>query len=199
MNGVIRQLDIQARLVLPLEGRGLRRIGALAVALWTAATVLGLYAIHGGMRFNPIRLPFEGRIFAPLWIPEGWAFFTRDPREADLYVFTRQPNGWVNASLGPIAKPSNIFGLNRATRHQGVESSLLIGRLQKSTWRDCSVEPLECLDSAPVQATVSNQSSQRTLCGSVGFVLQKPVPWAWSRSRRKTIMPSQVVKLEITC
>ncbi len=182
-----------------LDHPDLRRLGVLALAMGFAWTMVCLYAVHAGMRFNPVRLPFEDRIRVPLWIPEGWAFFTRDPREADLFVFSRRASGWVNASLGPHSRPSNAFGLNRASRAQAIESGMLIGRLPKSAWRDCKGEPSACLDAAPVQALVSNSAGRPTLCGSIGFVLQKPLPWAWSRSRHKTIMPSQVMRLEIQC
>jgi len=47
--------------------------------------------------------------------------------------------------------------------------------------------------------TIESAQPERALCGAVGIVLQKPVPWAWARDGRSVIMPSRVARFWIAC
>jgi antimicrobial peptide system SdpA family protein len=175
----------------------LRVLGLLAVALVGSWSIVVLYVVHAALPFNPIRLPLEGslRYFAP----EGWAFFTRDPREERFDVFVRRAGVWTEALTSPHSRASNWFGLNRRSTAQGIEIGLLLADLPKASWQGCRAEAPECLAKKPPEHPIRNVSPEPTLCGEVGISLQKPVPWAWSRSPKRVIMPSRVARLRITC
>lgn len=55
----------------------LRRIGLFTLALGAVWLLVFVYAVHIALPFNPIRLPFETSEIRA-WMPEGWAFFTRN-------------------------------------------------------------------------------------------------------------------------
>lgn len=170
------------------------------MALGGGWLMLFVYALHAALPFNPIRLPLETQVQVKLWIPEGWAFFTRDPREEVTLLFTRRDDGkWLSALMGPNATISNDFGLNRASRIQGVETTSLLKKFPKSALRDCHDEPVVCLESIPTAGSVRNLSPNPSLCGQVGIVRQSPIPWAWWASGRPIIMPSRILRIDVIC
>jgi len=176
----------------------LRAHGALALVLFAGSALLVVYAIHGSMPTNPIKLPYEADAHTSLWAPEGWKFFTRDPQEDRADALVRAVGGVWEAGLhGPNARADHAFGLDRGGRAQGVELGLLLQSVAKDAFEECEDAPTRCLDAHETRLHLVNRSPRPTLCGDVGFVLQRPVPWAWSRSR--PIMPSRVARVEVSC
>jgi antimicrobial peptide system SdpA family protein len=177
------------------------RLGRLALILAAVGLVVCIYAVHAQMPTNAVSLPYEQSLRRPMQqlLPEGWAFFTRSPREPDLVPFTRDGEGrWSRALRAPHAEPHNVFGLDRRSRAQGVEMGLLTGGLTANDWRDCRGAIGECLEQAPA-VRIANLALAPTLCGDGGLASQPPVPWAWSRSADETTMPSRTVRLEVSC
>ena len=158
-----------------------------------------MYTVHGSLPHNALTLPGGAKLQTAVWAPEGWKFFTRNPREEQTHLYTRAGSSWANASTGPNALARNLFGLSRAGRVQPLEYGALVKDVPKEAWVDCEGSPMECLEEAPVAASLSNTALRKTLCGSVGIVLQKPIPWAWADSKRPVVMPSRVLRLEVSC
>ncbi len=82
-----------------------RQLGVVVIALAMAWSVLILYAVHVELPVNALDLPFESSLKPPLQalVPQGWGFFTRDPREPRLLPFRREAGVWQAASEGPIS------------------------------------------------------------------------------------------------
>ena len=178
---------------------------ALATAIGTMLFILLFgYSAHGSIAFNAIRLPFEDRLISRLFFPQGWKFFTRDSQEPTILPFREETDGaWTSALLGANGDRRNWFGLTRRPRAQGVEVGLLLEKAP-ADWPStkesrCEGAPAECLKQAPVAARIRNITPHPTLCGTIGIVAQRQVPWAWSRDRRHLVMPSHVIKLEVQC
>jgi antimicrobial peptide system SdpA family protein len=182
------------------ERRELRALGAFTLALTCVWLTVCAYALHAALPFNPIRLPFERWVHVRFWAPEGWGFFTRDPQEEAMRLFARKRDGkWVSGSLGPNGMPANVFGLNRASRAQGVEAGLLASKVPKTAFQPCQEMPTVCLEHAPVAISLNNPTQEPALCGPIGIVMQKPIPWAWNDSRDTIIMPSRVARMNVGC
>jgi antimicrobial peptide system SdpA family protein len=184
------------------QPRAPRRLGLAAATLLAGCTLLIAYVVHQQMPTSAFTLPGEERLRTATvtLLPEGWAFFTRTPREPDLLPFTRTADGtWARALLAPHAEARNGFGLDRASRAQGVEMGLLRGAVREQDFHDCNESVEACLARLRAGAEVRNQSPAPTLCGPVGLALRAPVPWAWTRDGSTTAMPSRVVRLEVRC
>jgi antimicrobial peptide system SdpA family protein len=180
----------------------LQRLGAIMIGLVMAWSLLILYAVHIELPANALDLPFENAIKPPLQavVPEGWGFFTRDPREARLLPFRNEAGTWRPALEGPNGEAWNAFGMNRAARAQGVEMGLIEFAIPTDAWKDCNAEIATCLDPLPVAAQILNPTPGPTLCGEVTFAHRDPVPWAWAASTPdETSMPSKVVKVNVKC
>jgi antimicrobial peptide system SdpA family protein len=182
------------------ERRKLRALGAFTLALTCVWLTIAVNAVHMALPFNPIRLPFERWVHVRFWAPEGWGFFTRNPQEEVLLVFVRERDGqWTSASMGPNGMPRNAFGLNRASRAQNVELGQLAGGIPQKAYQPCQHQPAVCLEQDPVVVSLNNPTPSPTLCGQVGIAMQKPVPWAWSDSRDRIVMPSRVARMKVDC
>lgn len=178
-----------------------RRLAAFALGVALGWGILLAYLLHSLMPFNPVRLPRQGTVAARLWLPQGWSFFTRDPRSEDTLAFIRDPGGeWRRTPAGPHASPPNLLGFRRYTRAQGIEAGLLLTAVPREAWSECADSVLACLDrpAASVPA-LRNLSPRPSLCGDVALVLQKPLPWAWRASARKIDMPSRLARLRVEC
>lgn len=179
--------------------RELQILGAAALAFVIGAACLAAYSIHGSLHHNPIALPFEEQLSTRAWAPEGWKFFTRNPREERPVLFVQGGGRWRRAETGPASRPRYLFGLDRAGRVQGLELGLIFEQLPRGVWRDCDEPPLACIPSSAAAIAITNRSPKPTLCGPVGLALQKPIPWSWLKLPRPVVMPSRIVRLEIRC
>jgi len=181
---------------------GSARVGAAAVGLLVVWLVFGVYVLHTRMPTTALTLPAEGQLkpVMVLFVPEGWAFFTKSPRDDRLLPFARSEGGeWAYINRGPNAELRNWLGINRSSRAQGPEMGGLMSQLRAAAWQSCRGDPRRCLEEASVAFTGRNPSPTATLCGTVGIVLQEPLPWAWYGAGDRIQLPSRVTKLEVAC
>ncbi|MFE7621012.1 SdpA family antimicrobial peptide system protein [Streptomyces sp. NPDC057496] len=172
---------------------------AAVCAIWTVAIV---YVAQEQLPKNVISLPGqkEARHTVVNLAPQGWAFFTKSPRDPEVVPFKKAPGDWKPISLTPHASPHNAFGLDRESRAQGVEIAILLSAAQKKDWRECSDSRQRCLKSFGSPARrVENGSPDPTLCGTIGLLQERPTPWAWRDLVPESHSPERVMVLEVTC
>jgi antimicrobial peptide system SdpA family protein len=178
----------------------LRRLGALHLALGAGMFLLVCYALHGAMNFNPLHLPLEQHVRTQQWLPQGWAFFTRDPQEDRLLVYQRHASGaWTPALLTPHGRPENVLGMDRVSRAQGVEVGQLYERLRRKDFEPCVGRLPACLDAHATDSRLPNLMPHKTLCGRIAIVKQKLLPWAWSAWEERSQMPASAAIVEVQC
>ena len=165
----------------------MRTLALHAACLVFGWSTLAVYSIHAAMPFNPVRLPFEDSLRVSRLLPQGWAFFTRDPREERLTVHRLRDGRLVPAGRSPHVRAANAFGLNRVSRAEGVELELLVAAAeQRATggWTPCATVPAECARALIAIGGVHDLDPvvpRPLVCGDVILKLEAPVPWAWSR------------------
>jgi antimicrobial peptide system SdpA family protein len=176
------------------------RLGANALALAVIAAGLVGITVHGSMPTNAIDSRIDRDLQTTAWAPESWRFFTRNPQEEQLLPFERVGESWQSASM-PGASPRYAFGLDRAGRAQGMELGMLLEGMPKSSFRACDEDeaPEVCLSKTTKVLHLKNETPHPSLCGQIGVVAKKPVPWAWARSGRTIHMPARVLRLEVSC
>lgn len=175
----------------------MRAYGAVAVALAVFWLAFALYDVHGSMPPNPLRLPFERALGVSRIAPQGWAFFTRDPREPKFEAFLRRGDRWVRAPVGPNRR--FLFGVSRLGRARGIEWGLVAFPLAGTDWRTCRVPVAECLDGSGTARHLRNRSPSPVLCGEVGLVRRAITPWAFASARRPVRLPYEAVRLTVSC
>ena len=183
-------------------GSDLHRLGAIALVVGALWGVVGVYALAVALPASPLDLPFaeERALTIRALVPQGWAFFTRSPREPRVIPYAPAEDGtWRSVHARRHAEPAQVFGLNRSSRAQGVEMGLLLDAVGSDGWRECDDGPAACIAATPRSIATENVSPEPTLCGPVVLVRQEPLPWAWSRTSSQESMPVQTAGLEISC
>jgi len=183
-----------------------QKFAGLLLSLGGMSLAVALYTLDASTGYNLNDLPLEREIGISVWLPEGWAFFTRDPREEGVRVYVRRRDGnWTNAIEAPLGAWSNALGLNRAPRRQNVEQGLLLAALPRDGWSPCvSTELALCLDRVDHTVTFANPSPVATLCGEIAVVKQKPVPFAWVVGKDRGELegfrvPNRFIRVEAKC
>lgn len=125
-----------------------QKAGLVGVAMLVAVpyVVVATYSAFGGLPYNSIHLPGVTAIAPVRWLPQGWAFFSRDAREQDLYLWRWSDGRWQPASRAPHGEPRNLFGFARASRSQRAEAAALAGSVPDSLWSDCRAADTQCLE-----------------------------------------------------
>ncbi len=149
-----------------------QKAGLVGVAMLVAVpyVVVATYSAFGGLPYNSIHLPGVTAIAPVRWLPQGWAFFSRDAREQDLYLWRWSDGRWQPASRAPHGEPRNLFGFARASRSQRAEAAALAGSVPDSLWSDCRAADTQCLELEGVGVPPSGVH-RPSLCGRNGFVL----------------------------
>lgn len=184
----------------PHERAELARLGRLVTVMAAVATVLVLYVVQAALPAAAFALPGVSRSKVKSLMPEGWSFFTANPRATPTIPYGLGRDGqWHSLGAGVMSEPDDLFGLNRTQRAQGTEIALVLDGVPSTSWSSCSISPQTCLSELRLQGTLRNSAVHKTLCGDVGFVRQEVLPWAWRSGSKSTTMPSQVLRVAVTC
>ena len=118
--------------------------------------------------------------------PQGWGFFTKDPRSPHVLAYVRDADGeWVQSTRGPNLHPKNAFGFNRASRLDEYDHAQLASSADfDPLWTDCDGGDLDrCAELSLLQ----NDAQQwevvgydLRLCGDVLLVEEEPTPLAFA-------------------
>ena len=176
--------------------RSRRLLPWVALSLGGAVALAFVWSLHAAMPENVLRLPASGVQWRIFW-PQGWAFFTRDARSHNVHVYHQVDGAWVVDDIGRNADARWLFGWRRGPRARLLEAGFL-GSFVQADIEPCDEEPGICLARAePI--SLKNPTEDPLLCGPVGLVHQKPLPWAWLDGADETVMPSRVVALDVSC
>jgi len=130
--------------------------------------------------------------------PQGWAFFTRDPREPVDRVYIREENGWVfdERFYAGSRSSSDAFKRNRLVH---VELGHALARVRSSQWVKCKDDLYTCLHEVDIERVqVTNRTNMQSVCGEFLIERQPPFPWAWA-STSEVYMPSKLLHAVVQC
>ena len=170
----------------------LKRIFLIALILgWLVGCVIIICTSVG---YTPFRLKASNKINAFQMIPQGWGFFTRNPREEKLIVYKKENN-----SLRKITQPNfsreNLFGLSRKGRMRQLQVGNLILPYYKQM-RPCgSIDPLECTSDTVLM--VKSPFEHSMLKGEYLILKQATLPWSWSKNRKDQYNPYEILQIHV--
>jgi antimicrobial peptide system SdpA family protein len=169
---------------------------SLVVSIWTILSILIVT-----LKNNPIEIASDMDYQVFKFVPQGWAFFTRNPREAQIIIYQIKNNNGLIAYPQKHSSYHNIFGLYRKsskilTELQSIKIKIPDTLYTNSEWNyqteEYSLLPKEIY-------SYDNEISEPFLCGEFLIVFQKSIPWAWSKSIKNIKMPSKMVRIKINC
>lgn len=130
------------------------------------------------------------------FLPQGWAFFTRDAREEKLWAYKRAQDG----SLVPLNPPGGsfiyLFGINRGGRKLSSDYSRLLAGIDSTSWNHVAFD-LSLIARESVRKRIfhtNNKDYTSKAKGEIVFVKKRLIPWAWSRFK-SVKMPSKYVRI----
>ncbi|UCJ08207.1 SdpA family antimicrobial peptide system protein [Chitinophaga pendula] len=147
---------------------------------------------------NPVALKSNSRFHVISFLPEGWAFFTRNAREDVLYVYKKQPDGHWELVNVPGSSLRFIFGLNRKGRAIGPEIAVLLRQLNDEDWLESRYPVSSFFKTDTLRPHIVNNTAPDPACsGDLIFQLTPPIPWAWAGSGKEIIMPYKIIRLYV--
>ncbi|WP_374955203.1 SdpA family antimicrobial peptide system protein [Arthrobacter sp. MYb51] len=136
-------------------------------------------------------------------MPQGWAFFSKSPRDPSIAPYREDINGsFESVSKLPTTRVENLFGVSREGRAQGVEVALISGESGAENWLDCSTPALqECAEMVrdATSTAVTNTVASPTVCGEIVLVQTTPVPWSFRHQTALREKADKVIKLRVEC
>jgi len=147
------------------------------------------FALRFGLPVNATTLDTKTPWLVML-LPEGWGFFTRDPREPDVFAYFRSETG-----MWQLHRQWNL-GFDRSGRTTSIESGALFRQIEDAL-ADCRDAHTACLEAVVSVRVLESPHISSRLCGDIGFVVQEPTPWAWASA--KVMMPSRVARIRVRC
>lgn len=148
---------------------------------------------------NPVRLKYSNAQRIYDFIPQGWAFFTRNPKEnvVKLYKLSDRHNlEYINSTTSLSYK--DLFGIKRHKRRISAELSEIISNMKKGEkwkeYRNVKVEDVskEISTSDTITNNFVNPLLER---GEYVIYSSKRLPWAWENS--KVNLPFKIKKIYI--
>ncbi len=175
-----------------------RNAATLVMVVILAWVVVVGYVVHSAIPGPVVSLPGPDRRVVRTFLPQGWAFFTRDAREDRTRVLVRSDGAW-HPEGGPNGEPRYAFGLRRYARVQMGELNELVRLTDDDAWTECVGGWSTCLEERQEVVPVANPVAAPSLCGDVGAVTYEPVPWAWAASVMPEDMPARAVRWQVSC
>lgn len=181
------------------ERRALALLLWLPVVGWLVSTNSVLSLPHSVWRSatDPLVVEDMRRV-----LPQGWAFFTRDPQEPQTHVYVHGGDDWEAIPHPAPNAVRSLFGINRSARFYDHEVGMVMAAVPLDEWVDCgSGDHVQCLRSlTPVpDLVVDNSFDPPQLCGTLGLVQQEPIPWAWREDAESVQMPLAAAVVEVSC
>lgn len=170
--------------------------------------VLGLYGAQAVLPDNVLSLPFEKQVTSVRVMPQGWHFFTRDPREDRAVVYEERDlrRGQERTLLRPNVAAEHLFGLTRGGRASLLEVGWIQAQLasheefDEDDWHECDDGAPACVDELPSGPALESPFANPVLCGDLVVGERGMRPWAWhQRGLTDAPLPQRLTKVTVAC
>lgn len=173
--------------------------------------IIFLVAFWASICYMLVGVSFPNNVLSPYFtknkfkivaiIPQGWGFFTRNPREARHEYYYKQADQWIKDPNLRNGTLRNVYGLDRSGRL----ALLLYGRIEKkipgSAWITMKDYDFKHFDfKSPSLKTVRIQTKKQAAVNMPTdiIIVQKEItPWAYRAFESNIGLPVSVVKLHI--
>lgn len=173
----------------------------IAFTLFVFVLVVGIaQVLFISLPFNPIKAKVPTERLISSTVPQGWAFFTRNAREAQVKLYSIS-EGDVTPIHQQHSSFVNYFGLKRASSKlllelQAIRTQITDDQFENTEWNYQKNRYGNIPDTV---YHVDNLLNDPMVCGTYLMVLQEHVPWAWSGSLKKIMMPAKVIRFHVSC
>ncbi len=124
--------------------------------------------------------------------PQGWGFFTRNPRDETLNITPLSKN--TTEIYWPMINRHNITGFDRTGREEGVEYGVLQSEIPAHSW-EYGLDPWK---GTHRYVRISNPTRTHILKGKYLVTFSKIVPWAYATGYKSQHITTKYVFINVT-
>ena len=147
-------------------------------------------------RDNPVRLSYNNAQELYSILPQGWAFFTRNPKEEVLQLYKEDKSNLKLINNSASLSFKDVFGLKRDVRKKSAELAEIIKKIPSEKWETKkSSDKMKNLINLKISDTVINVFNNKLLTGDYIIVRSRRKPWAWSNS--SITLPYRCIKIHV--
>ncbi|MBN8640855.1 MAG: SdpA family antimicrobial peptide system protein [Flavobacteriales bacterium] len=167
----------------------------LLIVLWTFCIQVLLVSFAP---YNPLTPSKKFKVDVSLLAPQGWAFFTRNAREPNLYIYMKDKSNKIKVvDFQKNTSSSNLFGISRSARTLSVEIGEILKQVDTSSWSKSSKISIEQQYKQSKAIEVTNKMVNPELKDTIFLEYREKTPWAWIKSYDEIKMPSKTIKLYV--
>ncbi|MCY4162584.1 MAG: SdpA family antimicrobial peptide system protein [Flavobacteriaceae bacterium] len=128
--------------------------------------------------------------------PEGWGFFTKDPRSLMMNIY-RIEKGNINEINVSNHSWSNSLGFSRRARIIGFEASMIVSDIPKKLWIEDKSKNIKSHIYDSVLIVKSNPYYKHITKGDFIFMIYKQIPYAWVNKSQEKFKPADFIRVRI--
>jgi antimicrobial peptide system SdpA family protein len=173
-------------------------INALLTAFWSGLVVM-IFA--SSMEESALRPHYIQRVFLQTLSPQGWAFFTRNPREPWYHAFMVAADGHLIPAETADYRGAPWHGVRRDVRNRGIAIGQVLKAVPSTAWKPCKEAIETCIarvDEGAVEVSLA-MIDNTGFCGRVVLQERATVPWAWRKAYRTVHMRSRIALVDVNC
>jgi len=161
------------------------------------ATILLLVVTISNLPYSAFSINNKLKLYCHSVLPQGWEFFTLNPRSEYLVVYKIENEKLVIEDFRNSALNS-FFGISKINRIRNIELEYLISSIDTNQYQYCdNKDSLFTLQNTLPIHYITNNTNIKKLFGE--FIIRKtiPIPWAWHNSDKNIFMPSKLIRVKI--
>lgn len=128
--------------------------------------------------------------------PEGWGFFTKNPKDPEYKIYIIVKNKLQLLSL-TNQSIENKFGFSRKSRMIGYEISTLLSDVQENEWIKDTTKNINTHLNDKIIKIKNKYKFKHLNTGTYIIKRCRPVPYAWAKQNQEINNPFTVVKIKI--
>jgi antimicrobial peptide system SdpA family protein len=133
------------------------------------------------------------------YLPQGWAFFTRNPREDQITVYLIENEFLHNISLKTTDK-NQLFGIKRENRYIQDKLGNVISEIEGKFW----FKTVSNYDYVDIKDSINHLSvsvRHPSICGTYLIEVKKIMPWSYFKSglSQNINIDTKLVNLSLIC
>lgn len=175
----------------------IRPNGLINAWIWLSIVFLTVFfSFIASNTDNPLRLSTSILQSFKAFLPQGWAFFTRNPREELIRLYEIEGGNVLHLNRGSSLLLNDLYGIKRNKRKLSIELTEIVKKIPADSWIDVTGQDLyKELGSFVVSDTIKNVIKVKLVTGEKILCRSQQVPWAWSSS--VSSIPCKCVKIYI--
>ncbi|ASE63002.1 MULTISPECIES: SdpA family antimicrobial peptide system protein [Chryseobacterium] len=147
--------------------------------------IIGFFVVFFSAFKEQVVVSYNCQQFVSLILPQGWGFFTKNPRDPLLEVYKVERNGTIIKVTLHNLSFNNDLGLSRRARMIGYESAQITNSIPANYWKKDIYSNLNRLSKNNIYLYNTKAKSKHFNDGLYLFITYKTVPFAWAKQHQE--------------